>query len=59
MRFRPQFELYFRDARGVIRTDVVDASHSTETIDHGVCDLGEALRVRMRQHGLDRVAQGR
>ena len=56
-RFRPQLQLNFRDARGVVRTYVIDASHPAESIDHGVCNPGKALRVRMRQHGLHRVAQ--
>ena len=56
-RFRQQLELNFRDARGVVRTYVVDASNSAETVDHRVCDPGEKLRMRMRQHRLDRVPQ--
>ena len=44
------------DDRGVIRTYVVDAPRFRETIDHGVCDPGLALRIRMRQHELERVA---
>ena len=55
-RFRPQLELNFRDARGVIRTHVVNASHFTKAADHGVCDLDEVFRVRMGHDGLDRIA---
>ena len=42
---------------GNIRAYVVNAPHLAEAVDDRCGDRGEALRIRMGQHGLDGVAQ--
>ena len=56
-RLGQEAELDLRDAGGVIGANVVDAPDLAEATHHRSRDVGEALRVRMRQHRLDGVAE--
>ena len=50
-------ELELRDAGSVVRTDVEHARHFPKTLDDGGGAGHEAVRIRMRQRDLDRIAE--